>query len=89
MIILTKEERNLRRYFVNFLVTNNALQNYNAEFIKENRNFAQSYFARMFKNKLIKPKDFLSASFLFFKTEKGYDYWHNLNSKWEKECNFK
>ena len=89
MINLTKEERKLRRNFVNFLITNNALRNYNVELIMENRNFTQSYFIRIFKNKLIKPKDILSASFLFFKTEKGYDYWHNLNSKWEKECNFK
>lgn len=86
---LTKEERKLRRNFVNFLVTNNALRNYNVEMIRENKDVAQSYFIRIFKNKLIKPKDILSASFLFFKTEKGHDYWHNLNCKWEKECNFK
>ena len=68
MIILTKKESELRRYFVNFLVTNNALQNYNIEFIRQNKDFAKRYFILLFKNKLIKPKDFLSSSILFFKT---------------------
>lgn len=72
MIILTKKESELRRYFVNFLITNNALRNYNVEFIRQNKDCAQRYFARMFKNKLIKPKDFLTASFLFFKAKKGF-----------------
>ena len=89
MIILTKKESELRRYFVNFLITNNALRNYNVEFIRQNKDCAQRYFILLFKNKLIKPKDFLGSSILFFKTEKGYDYWLNLNNKWEKECNFK
>lgn len=86
MIKLTKKESELKGAFLFFLNANNALENYNAELIRQNKDDAQKFFKMLIKYMVKKPSSILMSSFKWDKSKKGAKYWDNLNSKWEKQC---
>ena len=83
---LNLKQNELKGAFTFFLNANNALENYNAELIMQNKDEAQRYFKMLIKNMVKKPECILMSSFLWDESKKGVDYWNNLNSKWEKLC---
>lgn len=86
MAKLILKESELKGAFIFFLNANNALENYNTELIRQNKDNAQKYFKALLKNGVKKQESILMSSFLWDKSKKGFDYWDKLNSKWEKQC---
>ena len=86
MAKLILKESELKGAFIFFLNANNALENYNTELIRQNKDNAQKYFKALLKNGVKKQESILMSSFLWDKSKKGFDYWDKLNSKWEKLC---
>lgn len=82
---LNLKQSELKVLFFFFLNVTDALENYNAEMIRQNKDDAQKYFKALLKNMVKKPECILISSFSWGKSKKGFDYWNNLNKKWEKQ----
>ena len=89
MIKLTKKESELKGAFLFFLNANNALKKYNAELIKQHKTDAKDYFNVILKMNVKNKKDLLLSSFNWERSKYGQHYWSILNSKWEKQCDYK
>lgn len=83
---LSERKYKLKCKFYNFLIANNALENYNAELVRQIKFDAVDYFNGLLINHLSNKSELLLYSFCWKQSKNGYKYWSELNRKWEKEC---
>lgn len=83
---LSERKYKLKCKFYNFLIANNALENYNTELVSQIKHDVYVYFNELLINHLSNKSELLLYSFCWKQSKNGYKYWSELNRKWEKEC---
>lgn len=83
---LSERKYKLKCKFYNFLIANNALENYNAELVRQIKSNTYDYFNGLLINHLSNKSELLLYSFCWKQSKNGYKYWSELNRKWEKDC---
>lgn len=70
--------------FLFFLIENNCFEQFIKEFeaTRKNNRYKKIHKLTEFTN-CYKKKDILATSFMWHDTEKGFEYWYNINDKWK------